>query len=509
MRKARFIAVDPHWREYDEAGVPKSYAIPSAGLAYVIASVKDEGGEITGVEQFFTEKSKRPLSLEQFHKEREKFIDNVLDKAVRDNCDAILLTMTNGAYHHVLRFLEKSKDLNIKIIIGGSFITLTSLIPEYKDIMLRKSSCPDIITVEGEGEQAIRTITRRIIQGRGFEGIPGVALRKNGSIVGCQSKAPRYDISDLIVADYSDFDLSKMGPSLLVSRSRGCPASCLFCDERDVFRGYRLMPDARVLKELRTFLTAYNVRTFKWTDSSFTAREKDVIGTCQAIIDEGLNNQMQWLAYARIKEVKRFDDTTLDLMKKAGCAGLHYGFETFDECLLNRVKKGYNSLEEAQEVVRRTKDAGIKITGSFMSGFPQQTEEALWNSIEHSINLKLDVYNIHAAVPPVRQMEAPDEYGVDPTFRIWNNDPNIPPNLFSEYTLWHLDEYGVPDTLGRHTTSKQILVGLKPEVQRTAYKLEYSAETLVKSLEIFMANGRESIEYDLFFREPDARAEFN
>ncbi len=40
----RFLAVDSHWREYDKEKAPMSWGIPSAGLAYVIASVKDRGG---------------------------------------------------------------------------------------------------------------------------------------------------------------------------------------------------------------------------------------------------------------------------------------------------------------------------------------------------------------------------------------------------------------------------------------------------------------------------------
>lgn len=136
-----------------------------------------------------------------------------------------------------------------------------------------------------------------------------------------------------------------------------------------------------------------------------------------------------------------------------------------------------------------------------MNGFPGQTEESLWRSIEQSIDLKLDVYNIHAAAPPIKQMDNPENYHVNPSFQLWNNDPNIPANLFAEYTEWHRDKYGIPDTLGRHSISKELAFGVKPVVKPSAYKLLYSDETLVKSLEFFMADGRESIEYDLFFRE--------
>lgn len=56
MKSPKFLVMDSHWREYDQDATPKSWGIPSAGLAYIIASVKDQGGEIVGVEQFFTEK---------------------------------------------------------------------------------------------------------------------------------------------------------------------------------------------------------------------------------------------------------------------------------------------------------------------------------------------------------------------------------------------------------------------------------------------------------------------
>ena len=135
-----------------------------------------------------------------------------------------------------------------------------------------------------------------------------------------------------------------------------------------------------------------------------------------------------------------------------------------------------------------------------MNGFPGQTEEALFMSIEYGIELGLDVYNIHAAVPPIKQMEDPNRYGVNPLFRLWNNDPNIPPNLFSEYTEWHEEKYGSKDTLGRHTTSKQLAFAVEPTIRSSGYNLLYSDEVLVNSLVTFMGDGRESIEYDLFFR---------
>lgn len=499
MKSPKFLVMDSHWREYDQDATPKSWGIPSAGLAYIIASVKDQGGEIVGVEQFFTEKKDRPASIQDFFKIRDTFISKGIEKAINEHCDALLVTATTGAYHFVRRLIEKISETNLMVIIGGALVTLPNTYKQFRNILFHLSPA-NLVTIEGEGEPPIREIVERLKCGKDFSGIPGVTFQKDGDLLSFKGSIPRYDIHDLIYADYGDFDRSRLARFLLVSRTRGCPASCTFCDERDVFQGYRIMPNERVIGEIKHFMGHYGMTHFKWTDSTFTAREIDTRKTCEAIINHGLDKEIQWLAYARIKEVLNFDDSTLDLMKAAGCFGLHYGFETFDDSVLTGVKKGYRTIEEAREIVKRTRNAGIKITGSFMNGFPGQTQEALDLSVEYGIGLGLDVYNVHAAVPPIKQMEWPESYEVSSLFKFWNNDPNIPPNLFEEYTEWHRDIFGMEDTLGRHTTSKQLAFGVEPTVRHSAYNLSYSAEALLDSLVHFMENGRESIEYNLFFR---------
>lgn len=87
-----------------------------------------------------------------------------------------------------------------------------------------------------------------------------------------------------------------------------------------------------------------------------------------------------------------------------------------------------------------------------------------------------DVYNYHAAVPPIKQMENPEAYSVSPSFRIWNNDPCIPPNLYIEYLEWHREEYGTPTTMGRHTPMRQFLDFGDIIPQPAAYRLAMSDE---------------------------------
>jgi radical SAM superfamily enzyme YgiQ (UPF0313 family) len=338
------------------------------------------------------------------------------------------------------------------------------------------------------------------MQEQDFLNIPGVVCKNNGEIIKNDMVVPKYDVSDLIIADYSDFDRSRLSPNLLVSRTRGCSGTCEFCDEKEVFKGYQLMNNDRVMNEIKYFVEKYGMRTFKWADSTFTARELDTIKTCESLISEGLSD-LKWLAYARVKEVLKYSDKTIQLMKDAGCYGLHFGFETFDKCVLTDTNKGYKTAQDAIFVVKKVRGHGIKVTGSFMNGFPGQDEESLWRSIENAIRLELDVYNIHAAVPPLKQMINPEKYNVNPMFRLWNNDPNIPANLFGEYTQWHIETYGIPDTLGRHTTSKELAIGLPARTNSSAYRLLYSNDVLVQSLEKFMGQGRESIEYDLMYRD--------
>ena len=149
-------------------------------------------------------------------------------------------------------------------------------------------------------------------------------------------------------------------------------------------------------------------------------------------------------------------------------------------------------------VTERVRNHGMHLIGSFQIGFGATDESSMADSVAFGKELALDVYNYHAAVPPIKQMMDPAAYAVSPDFRIWNNDPCLPPNLYGEYDKWHQELYGIPITMGRHTPMKLFLNSGNIKPFPSAYQLDVGEDAIARYLEKAMGDGRESNEYQLF-----------
>jgi radical SAM superfamily enzyme YgiQ (UPF0313 family) len=86
---------------------------------------------------------------------------------------------------------------------------------------------------------------------------------------------------------------------------------------------------------------------------------------------------------------------TLKLMKECGLRVLMVGYESGNQEILDRIKKGIR-LEQAREFTRNCHQLGIKIHGTFILGLPVETPE----TIEQTINYakELDVFSLQVSL---------------------------------------------------------------------------------------------------------------
>ena len=81
---------------------------------------------------------------------------------------------------------------------------------------------------------------------------------------------------------------------------------------------------------------------------------------------------------------------TLKIMKDCGLRLLLVGYESGNQEILNRVKKGI-TVEEAKQFTKHCKDLGITIHGTFILGLPVETRETIEETIRYAIDL--DVFS--------------------------------------------------------------------------------------------------------------------
>jgi radical SAM superfamily enzyme YgiQ (UPF0313 family) len=107
----------------------------------------------------------------------------------------------------------------------------------------------------------------------------------------------------------------------------------------------------------------------------------------------GLN--IQWNCDARVDSV---DPPVLKMMKKAGCWMISYGIESGSQKILDQVRKGI-TLDQVEQALRWTQEAGIRAKGLFMIGYPEETEETLGETLAFIGRSRLDEINLSFLTP--------------------------------------------------------------------------------------------------------------
>jgi len=182
-------------------------------------------------------------------------------------------------------------------------------------------------------------------------------------------------------------------PYAFVVTSRGCPGGCRFCIKHVSYgRSVRFRSPENVLAELE-LLAGLGVRSVNMYADLFTVSREHVVGLCELILERGL--RMEWTCNSRVDFV---DAEMLRLMGRAGCRWISWGIESGSEEILRRVHKGI-SLEQVQQALRWSREAGIHNWGYFIIGLPGETEETIQETIRFARRLPLDLVLFHIAAP--------------------------------------------------------------------------------------------------------------
>ena len=172
------------------------------------------------------------------------------------------------------------------------------------------------------------------------------------------------------VVDYSGIhgqDIG-VGATTIVS-SRGCPYNCNFCTRIPQTQKVRFHSPEHMINELKTIISEYSIRHFRFVDDIFTLNKDRVMLLCDKLINEKLG--ITWICITRADKLGK--DLTLK-MKKAGCTEIHIGVESGSQRILDLMNKGI-SIESLENAIKLIKETEIKAKTYLMYGFPGETIE--------------------------------------------------------------------------------------------------------------------------------------
>jgi radical SAM superfamily enzyme YgiQ (UPF0313 family) len=175
-----------------------------------------------------------------------------------------------------------------------------------------------------------------------------------------------------------------------VYTGRGCPAQCIFCLWPQTIGGhrYRVRTPDNVAAEMAHAKKLFpQTKEFFFDDDTFTANMPRAREIAQRLKPLGIN----WSCSSRAN----VNYETLKVMRDCGLRVLMVGYESGNQAILDKMKKGIQ-LEQARQFTRHCHELGIKIHGTFMLGLPLETKETIEQTINYA--MELDVFSMQVSL---------------------------------------------------------------------------------------------------------------
>jgi radical SAM superfamily enzyme YgiQ (UPF0313 family) len=263
----------------------------------------------------------------------------------------------------------------------------------------------------GEYDYTVLELARAMDQNLALQGILGLSYRDltTAKTVHNHRRAPIRDLDalpwpsreQLPMLAYHDLPGGIPAPSLQVWASRGCPFGCSFCVWPQIMYGenrYNTRNPVDVVDEIEYCVKQWGFRSFYFDDDTFNIGKKRLITLGQEISSRNL--ALPWAAMCR---ADTFDRETLVELKKSGLCAVKYGVESASQELVDHANKKLD-LKKVEEMVRITRELGIRIHLTFSFGLPGETHETAKKTIQWSQKLNPDSiqYSIMTPFPGSR-----------------------------------------------------------------------------------------------------------
>jgi len=352
--------------------LPYNESYPPYGCLFIAPHLKDAG-----------------YKVRVFDAQKEKL--TVLKDLIANSSDLIWIgfsVIRGPAIQSSLNISKIIKRYNPKVplVWGGSFPTL---IPKQT----LENKLVDIV-VMNEGEHASVELTSALSCKQDLDGIKGIGFKKDGKII---LNPPRGFINDwdnevrlgwdfIDPTKYTNYIDGKR--HLEIITSRGCPFRCAFCWNITAnlrkFRGWSV---DRVIEELKV-LERYKIEYVTFGDDYLDYTNTDRITKLsyyfkKQCIEWSIGNGLR--VGNHLKKI-------LPLLKDKNCTYVSFGTESGSQRILDYICKDV-SVEQILESAELTKRYNIGARYSWMIGFPNETKEDIFKTLEmidriRSINKK-------------------------------------------------------------------------------------------------------------------------
>lgn len=300
---------------------------------------------------------------------RSRFVPDILSSA--PDLVGVSITATSQILPGLtLCRLIKQANPDLHVTIGGSIFT--RLVDNLRRADSMFQFADDFVVFEGE--TALLELIHQLEGPRDFGKVPNLIYRQNGRTIVNQ---PFYseNINALAAPNFDGMPFRQyFAPQsvLPIQFSRGCYyKDCAFCALTLDHQNFRQRQPEKVVDDLKLLMERYQTPFFFFTDECFALSPTKRL--CSQLIEAGVG--AQWTCEMRFE--KNLSRDLLKLMREAGCLKIVFGLESYNQRVMDFMKKGIKQ-EHVRRIVGDCLDLDVAVHCYVLIGFPTETEpEAL------------------------------------------------------------------------------------------------------------------------------------
>ena len=286
----------------------------------------------------------------------------------------------------------------VPIVAGGVHATNASA-----EVM--KNDSIDFL-IAGEGEIGCAALVEHLEGKRREEQVPGLFYRRDGNLI---SNEPAPFVDDLDSLPRPAYDLIDLDAYFRIPRcgviysnyryaavvsSRGCPYRCAYC-HKILGSKWRPRSAESAVDEMEWLARDYWIGDFVIMDDLFNLDPDRINRMARLILDRRLKVKLSFPIWLRGDIMT---EESVRLLARAGMFRCMYAVETASDRLQKMIHKN-NDLEKIKRIIEYTRAQGVMVHGSFMLGFPTETEAEARATVEWALRSRLHTAAFYRVIP--------------------------------------------------------------------------------------------------------------
>lgn len=335
---------------------------------------------------FLRRRGLRTKHINLFQHEKERFKQLLaMDPAV------VAITTTfyvlNFPVNEMVQFV-RAHNPSVKIVVGGPLVSnhLRNFVQEGDIKASLGDMGADFYVVDSQGEATLAHLVSALRAGEDPATVPNLVYFRGGELVRTPV-FPESNSMDEVDIKWSEFGQEEdLGATVQMRTARSCAFKCSFCNYPTRAGKLTLAGLDTIERELESVRSLGTVRNVVFIDDTFNVplpRFKDI---CRMMIEKKFN--FNWFSYFRCSNS---DEEAIELMAKSGCKGVFLGIESGSPAILKNMNKAA-SVERYAEGIKALRQHGIATFGSFIVGFPGETDDTVEETVNFIREHKPDFY---------------------------------------------------------------------------------------------------------------------